>query len=282
MWKRRVLWYFVLTFVFINGAVWAVYFFPIHNPLVVSFLNVGQGDAIFIQSPTGVQILVDGGRDRSVLRELTKRMGPLDRSIDMVVATHPDADHIGGLSGVFQNYSVSRFLTSHIESDTNTAAQLTDAVVREKGLVVVNALRGTRFYIGAGAYLDVLFPDRDVSFVETNTGSVVLRVVYQDTSFMLTGDSPSAIEDWLVALDGNTLASNILKAGHHGSRTSTDELWLTAVDPDIVIISAGKNNSYGHPHQEVLQRISASGASTLSTVDGAVTLISDGVVVKQK
>ncbi len=250
--------------------------------LKVSFLNVGQGDAILIESPTKTQVLIDGGRDRSVLRELGKRMSPLDRSIDMVVETHPDADHIGGLSGVLKNYTVSYVLSSKVESDTNTVLALADAVANEKGVVEVTARRGQRIDIGGGAYLLVLFPDREVERLETNTGSVVMQLVYGSTKIMLTGDAPSSVEEWLVRLDGEDLESAVLKAGHHGSRTSTSDAWLAMVNPAHVVISAGKDNSYGHPHKEVLERIEISGADTLSTVKGAVRLESDGKEIRFK
>lgn len=250
--------------------------------LRVSFLNVGQGDAIFIESPTGTQMLIDGGRDRSVLRELGKRMSPLDRSIDMIVATHPDADHIGGLPGVFKNYKVEKFLTSNIESNTNTSASLLNAVEKEEKIEVLDARRGMRIGLGEGVYADILFPDRKVSDVETNTGSIVIRLVYGTTEFMFTGDSPSAIENWLVTLDGQSLHSDVLKAGHHGSRTSTSGEWLSVVQPRFVVVSAGKNNSYGHPHQEVVDKIITTGATLLSTTDGAVRFVSNGVTLKKK
>lgn len=270
-----------LALLLLNGA--AAYAIVSYTPVLkVSFLNVGQGDAILIESPTKTQVLIDGGRDRSVLRELGKRMSPLDRSIDMVVETHPDADHIGGLSGVLKNYTVSYVLSSKVESDTNTVLALADAVANEKGVVEVTARRGQRIDIGGGAYLLVLFPDREVGDLETNTGSVVMQLVYGSTKIMLTGDAPSSVEEWLVRLDGEDLESAVLKAGHHGSRTSTSDAWLAMVNPAHVVISAGKDNSYGHPHKEVLERIEISGADTLSTVTGAVRLESDGKEIRFK
>ena len=266
----------------LNVWVWWGIIFPEVGNLKVSFLNVGQGDAVLIQSPTGVEVLIDGGRDRSVLRELPKLMGPLDRSIDVVIATHPDADHIGGLIGVFANYRISAFIDSGVTNDTNTTYAVLDAVAHEKDIRTVRARRGERITIGGGAYVDILFPDRDVKDVETNTGSIVARVVYGNTSFLLSGDSPSAIENWLVELDGTGLKSDVLKAGHHGSRTSTSDAWLAASNPGIVVISAGKDNSYGHPHQEVLERVAASGAPIVSTANGAVVFASDGRRVIQK
>ncbi len=265
-----------------NLCVWLVIFSKT-QALTVSFLDVGQGDAILIESPTGNTLLIDGGRDRSVLRELGGQLSPLQRSIDVVIETHPDADHIGGLPGVFDRYAVHAFLSSGVEATTNQVEALEAAAQVEKDLLTYEVRRGDRIQIGGGAYLDVLFPDRDVSSVETNTGSVVARLVYGDTSFMLTGDSPEAIENYLVSIDGASLESDVLKAGHHGSRTSTGEAFLAAVAPGAVVISAGKDNSYGHPHEEVLARIRAAGIPVFSTLgEGAVVFQSDGKTVRAK
>lgn len=271
----------LLLLIALNFFVWVVVASS-HRDLTVSFLNVGQGDAILIESPSGTEVLIDGGRDRSVLRELPKRLGPLDRSIDLVIATHPDADHIGGLPGVFKQYRVERFMEPGVQSDTNPSQALAAVVRAEENLATTQARRGLRLHLGEGAYADILFPDREVPLLETNTGSIVVRVVYGATSFLLSGDSPRAIEEWLVQLDEERLHSDVLKAGHHGSRTSTSEAWLAAVDPSFVVISAGKDNSYGHPHQEVLERIAASGATTVSTIDeGTIIFSSNGVEIRK-
>lgn len=281
--KRVLLVGAILFLLLVNVAVWMAVSAPSNKVLTVSFLNVGQGDAIFIESPTGGQMLVDGGRDGAVLRELPKRMGPFDRNIDVVVETHPDADHIGGLPGVFSRYQVHAFLSPGIPNDTNAALALDDAVKKEEGIQTIVARRGERIDLGGGVVADILFPDRDVSTYETNTGSIVMRLSYGDTSFMLTGDSPSEIEDYLVSLDGEKLKTNVLKAGHHGSRSSTDELWLKTLHPDMVIISAGKGNAYGHPHQETLARIKNEGAEILSTIDlGTIVFQSDGKTLTRK
>lgn len=273
---------FVLV-ILLNLFIWPFVLLPGEPTLEVSFLDVGQGDAIFIEGPTGIQVLIDGGRDRSVLRELGKRMGPLDRSLDLIIQTHPDADHIGGLPEVFKKYEVSAYMTPGIPNITNPTMALESAVVDEFILQPYIARRGMRILLGGGAYADILYPDRDVSGVETNTGSVVMRLVYDETEFFLSGDAPEAIENWLVQLDGEKLESDVLKAGHHGSRTSTGEGLLSVLQPEAVIVSAGKDNQYGHPHPEVLERISASGARMLSTADeGTITFQSDGVVIKEK
>ena len=267
----------VVALACLNGVLWFVIGNREPGTLQVSVLDVGQGDAIFIESPTGTQVLIDGGRGRAVLRELGKEMSLFDRSIDMVVETHPDADHIGGLPGVFARYRVGYFLSPDIEHETGDVDALEAAIEAEDGAARLVAHRGMRFSLGGGAVLDILYPDRGATNLETNTGSIVARVSYGDTAFMLTGDAPSSVEDWLVALDGEALQSDVLKAGHHGSKTSTGDAWLAAVSPAFVAISAGKDNPYGHPAPETLERVRASGARIVSTIDdGTLEFVSDG------
>lgn len=278
--NKRILLFVLLIGLILNAVVWTVVLYKEQHVLAVTFLNVGQGDSILIETPSGKQILVDGGPDRSVLRELPKVIGPLDRSLDLIVETHPDKDHIAGLTDVFERYEVGAFLSPGIPNDTSYTKTLERAAESEPGVVRVEARRGMRLHLGNGAYADVLYPDRDVDGVETNTGSVVLRVVYGETEFMLTGDAPTNVERWLVSLDGEALQSDVLKAGHHGSRTSTDEEWLREVSPSYVVISAGLNNSYGHPHTEVVSRIQDFGATLLSTTNGSIRFLSDGKALR--
>ncbi len=253
------------------------------HALKVSFLDIGQGDSILIQGPTGIKMLVDGGPDRSVLRELSHQLAPWDRHFDVLVETHPDKDHISGLGDVFERYSVSNFLEPGIPDTTAVSKHVFDDAMHEPGLHHIIAHRGMRIHLGGGAFADVLFPDRDESTQKaTNDGSIVLHIVYGSTSFMLTGDLPSPYEDYLVGLDGNDgeLPSTVLKAGHHGSKYSSDSLWLSAVHPSIVVISAGKGNTYGHPNPDALARIRAEGATIFSTIDsGTITFVSDGTNV---
>jgi len=253
--------------------------------LTVAFLNVGQGDAIFIESPTGEQVLIDGGRDRTVLRELAYVMPWWDKNIDAVFATHPDADHIAGLVDVLERYDVADIFLSGVESDTPQHESLKHAVEDEvlAGAHEYLAQRGTVLDIGGGAYIEILFPDRDVSGLETNMASIVARVVYGDTAFMLTGDSPQAIEQYLVMLDGEALKSTVLKAGHHGSKTSSSEEFVGYVSPEFGVFSRGCDNSYGHPHQETVDLFNRFEIPVMDTcTDGRVIFLSDGEKVFQK
>jgi len=284
--RNLVGWGLVLVLIAINGAVYvpAVQSQSTHK-LSVSFLDVGQGDSIFIQGPTGIQVLVDGGPDRSVVRELPKLMGPLDRSINLIIETHPDKDHISGLADVLEQYRVDAFMSPGAKNDTNVFGRLMNDVENEPSIVTYIARAGMRIDLGDGAYADVLYPDKDVSNIKvTNDASIVLHVVYGDTSFMLTGDLPSTIEDRLVhTLAQTELKSTVLKAGHHGSKYSTDALWLRTVAPEVVVISAGKGNTYGHPSPDALARIQTQGSEIVSTIDsGTIMYVSDGVAVVRK
>lgn len=263
--------------------------------LTVAFLDVGQGDAIFIEAPGGNQLLIDGGLGRGVLRELSKVMPFYDRSLDVVLATHPDADHIGGLPDVLDKYEVGLFLESGVEGESAVFAGLNSQIQRF-AIQKLEARRGMVVDLGQGASLEILFPDRDPSGMETNTASIVARLVYGENEFLLTGDSPSPIENYLISLEGekcqgstltveglhlNCLQSDVLKAGHHGSKTSTGAGFLAAVSPQYVVISAGRNNRYGHPSPEVLEILNNFGAQILRTDQNSrIIFKSDGADLK--
>ncbi|OHB18889.1 MAG: hypothetical protein A2854_03495 [Parcubacteria group bacterium RIFCSPHIGHO2_01_FULL_56_18] len=252
--------------------------------LTVTFLDIGQGDSIFIEAPSGWQLLIDGGKNRAVIRQLSRVMPWYDRTIDVVIGTHPDADHIGGLPDVLSRYKVGLIIESSVQDPEGAdSAALERAASHEEGAQRLTAERGQIIDLGKGAYLEILFPDRPVPKLETNTGSIVARLVYGDTSFMLTGDSPKAIEEYLVRLDGDALKSNILKAGHHGSRTSSDISFVGFVSPAYGIYSRGCDNSYGHPHQETVDTFARLAIPTLDTCEeGNITFVSDGKTVVHK
>ena len=265
-------------------VVYAVFVGENDGLLTVSFLDVGQGDAIFIEAPNGTQMLVDAGSGKQVLRELQKVMPFYDRSIDIVLATHPDKDHIGGMPGVLERFLVSQFIEPGVLADSGTYTALLGLVESERAKHVL-ARRGMKIHLDENVYFEILFPDRDVSGLETNTASVVGKLVYRETSFLLTGDSPKNIEHFLVTLDGNLPVGNldvdVLKAGHHGSKTSSSEEFVMATSPEFTVISAGKDNQYGHPHREVVELLRASGTAVLETSKGGmIVFTSDGNSVR--
>ncbi|MEK7579240.1 MAG: MBL fold metallo-hydrolase [Patescibacteria group bacterium] len=255
-----------------------IFWHKTHDVLTVAFLDVGQGDAIFIESPSGWQVLIDGGPDRDVLSELSRVMPFYDRTIDVVINTHPDKDHIGGLPNVLRAYDVSLVLDPDVSSESATYAYYKDLVVEEKAKYVA-AHRGQVIDFGDGSYLRILFPDRDMNGGPTNNASVIVQLVYGETEVILTGDAPKSVESYLVILDGEKLKSDILKAGHHGSKTSSGEVFVHAVSPEYAVISAGKDNSYGHPHKEVIDTLTRASTTILGThEEGTIVFSSDGKI----
>ena len=223
--------------------------------LTVAFLDVGQGDAIFIETPNGTQMLLDGGPNKKVLRQMASLMSFYDRSVDVVMISHPDMDHIGGVPDVLDRFEAEYMIIPGVGSDTDVYEKMM-SVMQEKDIELLYARRG-RIYLDAdhGVYLDILFPDRDVAGFDKNLASIVAKLVYGDATFLLMGDSPKSIEDYLITIDPAVLDVDVLKLGHHGSKTSTGEIFLGYTSPDYAIISAGGNNSYGHPHEEVLAKL---------------------------
>jgi len=250
--------------------------------LTVTFFDVGQGDGIFIETPNGTKVLIDGGKGKQILRSLGNELSFFERDIDMVIATHPDLDHIGGLPHVFERYNIISFLHSGVEDGGADNQALLSAVAFE-GISTENVEHKNSYVLDEDVYLEILFPDRPANMLEANTGSVVLKVTYRETSFLLTGDSPAGIESYLVSLYGKNLKSTVLKLGHHGSKTSSTLMFLGYVDPTYAVISASCDNSYGHPHKEVLDRLEVLDIEELSTCKhGDVVFESDGKEVYVK
>ena len=205
-----------------------------------------------------------------------------DRSLDVVLATHPDADHIGGIPDVLKQFKVAQYIEPGIEGDSTAY----DATLRglEKELAGrIIARRGQVINFGDGVFLRILFPDRDMNGSETNTASVIAQLIYGETEFLLTGDAPMKIEQYVTELEGERLKSDVLKAGHHGSKTSTGSAFVAAVSPTYTVISAGKDNRYGHPHKDVLKTLQEASTTILGTYEqGRIVFTSDGKEVKQK
>ena len=261
-WWREVV---VAGLVLANLAVWALVFEHRASPyLHIYFLDVGQGDSIFIDSPSHGRILIDGGPDRKVLTELGKILPFGDRRIDVVMESHPDADHITGLVDVLKQYKVGVFMEPGVESPNHVHVTLGQEVKDEK-IPDILARRGMTIDFGDGAKLVILFPNQDVHNWETNDASIVAKLVYGNESFLLTGDSTKKAEYILLGLNKNFLQSTVLKAGHHGSKNSTSLPYAQAIAPEYAIISAGTGNRYGHPSPEALSVLKTVNAKVLAT-----------------
>lgn len=325
------------------------------DSLKVHFLNIGQGDAIYIVAPNKNSMLIDSGpQNQKVISEIQKFKSMFDRRLDVLLATHADADHIGSMKKVIEKFQYQIFAYSGLSSDTklfadlmNTVSQNTDANTlvsnfsNAKNLKDAESSKNITLTAGVSIVLDeknnirfdVLFPDFDYQIdeyqecvkkerdkidkknskkpksqkdacikylsTETNLNSVVGKLSYGSTSFMLTGDAPSEVEKFIIkkySLERNSLKSDVLKLGHHGSKTSTSLEFLETVSPSFTIVSAGKDNRYGHPHKRVLDTIAEfentqSQDSELrikirnpieilrTDVDGTISFYSDGFTV---
>lgn len=275
-WRELVL---VMLVVF-NFLVWlAVTQRVDRDTLRVYFLDVGQGDAILIDSPTNGRVLIDGGKNRKVLSELGKILPFGDKRIDVVIATHPDSDHIGGLPEVVKRYKVGLIMEPGVESDNKIDDELRERALDKKASMVL-AKRGQVIDFGDGVRLTILFPDRVVSEWDTNDASVVARLDYGESSFLFTGDAGIKTENLLMSLNSEILDTDILKAGHHGSRTSTSLTFAQAVTPEYTVISAGRDNTYGHPHKEVISILEKVGSQIKNTAQsGTLKFETDGTTL---
>lgn len=277
-------WRYILIFILLAGNlfVWTVVARASDRTLRVSFLDVGQGDAILIEAPGGNQVLIDGGPGRKILSELGGALPFYDRSLDLVVATHPDNDHIGGLPLVLANYDVAGFLESGTASETAIAAALAAAIKAESAPTLL-AKQGMRIELGGGAELEILsaLPAEALAKAgESNPASLVAKLTYGATSFLFTGDAPQVVERKLLFEDGKNLDVDVLKVGHHGSKTSSAPDFIAATSPQYSIISVGADNRYGHPDAETLSRLQSASTTILRTdQSGRILIKSDGETV---
>jgi len=248
----------------------------------VVFLDVGQGDAMLITSPLGRQVLIDGGASSQVLSGLRSQMSLFDKDIDMVIATHADQDHVGGLVDVIRNYDVQTVGYNGLDAGGVAFREFARTV--DEFQVPVQTLRaGSRIRIDRELYLEVLFPYEGYIHDDANEHSLVMRLVYGDTSLLLTGDVGVEVEQALVDIYGNHLQSDVLKLGHHGSKTSSSSVFLDIVDPEYAVVSASCDNRFGHPHGEVTDRVRARDIEIYETCrEGDVVFESDGVVWLKK
>lgn len=284
--RKYISYIFLATLAILTFSIWFLVFNHKHNNyLKVVFLDVGQGDSIYIEAPNGKQMLIDGGPDASLLSSLSKVMPFADRSIDIVLATHPDQDHIGGFPVFLDNYKVENIIENGSKGDSKIYSSLEEKVLKKKINKII-AKRGMHIILDQkrNIYFDILFPDRDITNFDSNDASIVGKLVYGNNSFMMTGDATTYTEN-LIEWNENdqTLDSDVLKLGHHGSHTSSSVLWLEKVRPEMAIISVDKNNKYGHPHKDILDRLKSLSIPYLSTSDiGNIVFKSDGERLFQK
>ncbi|MFA6608497.1 MAG: MBL fold metallo-hydrolase [Candidatus Paceibacterota bacterium] len=255
----------------------------IPQKLRVSFLDIGQGDAIFIQTPSGKSMLIDGGPNNLIREKLASEISFFNHDIDVMLVTHPDSDHVTGLIPVLEKYNVKKIVVSPAEGHTKVFDDLSVHIENENADVYV-AHKGDVIDFHDGVVVKILWPK--INYLpkknDTNDASVSVEIIYGNETFLLTGDLPSTREGELVA---NGLDKNITvyKASHHGSKYSSGEQLLTYIRPEYAVISAGKNNRYGHPNVETIDRLHRYAQEIISTIDrGTISFVTDGRIVSIK
>ncbi|MCP6719319.1 MAG: MBL fold metallo-hydrolase [Patescibacteria group bacterium] len=275
--KKNTFW-LIATLSFLNIIAWiVVYNLSRQNLLEVSFFDVGQGDSIFIETPKGYQILIDGGPSLAVLEKLGNEMPFWDRKIDMIILTHPEHDHIFGLLEVLKKYKVDFILWTGVLRDTAEYEEWKRLI--GSGMSNVKVVKAGQRIITPKTIINILYPFEDLEgkiVKNTNNTSIVSRLVFGNTSFIFTGDAYKSVERE-IANGELYVESDILKIGHHGSKTSTSKELLEEVKPEIAVISVGKLNKYGHPHFEVLEALDKYDIRVLRTDQyGDIKIVSDG------
>ena len=262
----------------------AVVIFYYQQPAVryqqVIVLDVGQGDSILLTSPQGRTVLIDGGPDRGILQAISPYLPWWDKHLDLMVLTHPHADHLNGLNYILDNYQVDKVLATGVNHTAdNYSLWLQKIKVQNIELEIMDSPRGLAW---DGCQLNFLYPTGSFlkhSVDNLNNTSIVSRLECGQVSFLLTGDLENEGEAALLQ-SGADLSTTVLKVGHHGSNTATGVAWLSAVKPQLAVISSGKDNIYSHPHQETLKHLQAAGAQILRTDQlGDIRLLTDGQTV---
>ncbi len=254
---------------------------PTEAGLLVSFLDVGQGDSLFLRSPSGKTMLVDGGPDGSfpVIDGYLTKLGVV--GLDVVVASHLHADHIGGLIQVVDTYPVGDFYYPPFIPTSETYNNLLSAL-EESQATVHQPYAGIDTLIpwDDAAEVRILSPYETV-YSDFNDTSYIIRISYGNTAVLLTGDATELAEKLALKAQPNQyFRADVLKIAHHGSSDATYEAFLDAVSPAIAVISCGRNNDYGHPHDSLLDRLIERGITVYRTdEDGTVTLLLDGTSV---
>ena len=245
--------------------------------LTVTFFDVGQGDAALIRTPQDQTILIDGGPDRTILTKLGESLPWTRRTIDLVILSHPHADHVAGLNYVLARYRVRHVLMTGAIHTTPEYLKFLE-LLKNKEVPVTIAQAGQVIELNGGVSVEVLWPFKSVvgeRVNDLNITSIVNRVVYKVTAVLFTGDTPKENEAALLN-SGSDLTAQILKVAHQGSRTSSSEEFIKAVAPEVAVIPVGQN-SYGHPHAEVVERLKKLVEVVLRTdAEGDITWQSNG------
>ena len=280
--------YKILLFLGIVASLAAIllfwFYYKAPKDLAVDFLDVGQGDAILIKAPGGQNILVDGGPDKTVIKRLGENLPWWDKKIDLMILTHAHDDHVTGLIDVLKRYQVKRILyTGAIHSAPNYLAWLKLARDKKISLTIID--KKQTINLNQGAKMEILYPDQsllDKNLADLNDSSIIIKLIYGQNKFLLTGDAGEKVEKELLA-NGDDLNVDVLKVAHHGSQYSSGQDFLEKVGAKVAVIMVGEDNDFGHPSLRIIKRLERAGAEIFRTDEkGTVKILSDGVRVRVK
>ncbi|MGP1488815.1 MAG: ComEC/Rec2 family competence protein [Peptoanaerobacter stomatis] len=250
----------------------------IYNPsstLQVHFIDVGQGDSTLIITPDKKTILIDAGDEQHSSRTTGYIKSQGIEKLDLVIATHPDADHIGGMDKIIKNFDIGMFSMPLVSKDTKQYKEIKKEL-KNKKLKNKPLYTGDGLSIGKDIKLQILSPQKNKTYSDTNEYSIVVRLLYKEVSFLFMADATMENEIAIIN-DFDDIRADVLKLGHHGSSTSTSDYFLGKVNPSIGVISCGKNNKYGHPHKEVMNLLEKYNIIIFRTdKQGSIVLKSDG------
>ncbi|WP_353097314.1 ComEC/Rec2 family competence protein [Tissierella praeacuta] len=245
--------------------------------LEIHFIDVGQAESILIKKGNE-SMLIDAGNnsDGKLVVDYIKNQNI--SNLKYVIGTHPHADHIGGLDDVIDTFGIEKIIMPNAVTNTKTFEEVLDSI-KNKGLSITKSKVGNSYELN-GAEFTILAPNKE-KYKDLNDYSVVIKLVNGNNSFLFTGDAEELSEKEILENNKRLLKADVLNVGHHGSVTSTSEAFLDAVDPKFAVISAGKDNSYGHPHKEILERLEDKGIKIYRTdLQGDIIVISDGETIQ--
>lgn len=247
----------------------------VSGEMQVTFLDVGQGDCTIVQAEEHTMVVDTGNNNQGgVVVDWLLAHGITE--LDYLVLTHPDADHIGGADDVLRAVTVDTVIMPDVANDTMTYDEVAE-LIEEQQIPVIFPEVGTQYVLGDAGFTILCPQPEDVSEDNLNGSSVGMKLVHGSNSFVLCGDAEEESEKHMVEAFGASLEADVLKCGHHGSSTATSDAFLKAVNPTWAVISCGVDNSYGHPHQEVLAKLAEDDVQVYRTDQlGTITAVSDG------
>jgi len=275
--KKIILFYYLILALAFGYSACLIYNLAGPHYLSVYFLDIGQGDSILIRTPNFQNIVIDGGPDNTLIYKLGRYLPYFDRTIDLMVLSHPDSDHLIGLVEMLKRYQIKAILFTNAYDKSPTYDEFKKLALKNNCRLLL-AGEISKINISEKLNLEIMYPQQNVAGVkikDNNDLSLVFKFNYKDISILFTGDAPKKIEDILIS-EGANLASTVLKVSHHGSNISTSDNFLDAVRPQLAIISVGQNH-FNHPTPEVIGRLANHKIITLITLKlGDIEIRSDG------